>query len=219
MQIRQQTKHAYTWDRFSLDKLQERSYWVFDVEATGINTDTEHVTQIGAVEVVAGQLNEAWVFSSYVRSPKPIPEKIQALTGVRQQDSEKAPEFTAVFREFVARGDNHTLVTQCGYEFDYPILQAECERNGLAFPGSPRLDTKAVFAFLHPELDDIFSTDYLLNYYGIDAGGFKRHDALGDALIIGLIWCAELKEATRQGVDAISVTAPVAIRSFVLPPL
>ncbi len=219
MQLQPLTEQVYTWDEFSLSNLQNHSYWVFDVEATGIDSATEYVIQIGGVEVIAGKINRSSAFSGYVRSPKPIPEKIQALTGITQQDIEAAPPFTVVLPQFLAKCSRHALVTQCGYEFDYPILQAECKRSGLEFPESPRLDTKAVFAFLHPELDDIFSTDFLLRYYGIDASGFKRHDALGDALIIGLIWCAELKEAKERGIDAISVTAPIAIRRFVLPPL
>ncbi len=219
MQLRPQTEQTYTWAEFSLSTLWDRSYWVFDIEATGIDPATEQVTQIGGVEVIAGEINRSSLFSRHVRSQKPIPDKIQALTGITQQDIEAAPPFEVVFGQFLDHCRSHALVTQCGYEFDYPILDAECERNGVAFPDAPRLDTKAVFAFLHPELDDIFSTNFLLHYYGLDASKFKRHDALGDALIIGLIWCAELQEAKARGIDAISITAPLAIRRFVLPPL
>lgn len=219
MLIQSDTDHTYTWSNFSITDIHRQSYWVFDLEATGIDYAFERVIQVGGVAVEVGRAVEDSAFASFVCPDKPIPEKIQRLTGISQKDVDSAPTFSEVLALFLDSCRGRTLVTQCGYEFDYPLLDAECQRHSLPLPELLRLDTKAVFTYLHPDVDATFSTDYLVNYYGIDRGSLKRHDALGDALLIARVWCAELEEAKRIGVDAIRVTEPISIRRFVLPPL
>jgi DNA polymerase III epsilon subunit-like protein len=129
-----------------------------------------------------------------------------------------APDFVSVcegFRDFC--GDA-VLVTQCGYEFDFPLLDRECERVGMLPMPNVRLDTKAIFAVLHPDRSETFSTDFLCDYYGINRSVFKRHDALGDARLIAQIFRDELAEAQRMGVDALAVDC-IRIKRFVLTPL
>ena len=50
-----------------------------------------------------------------------------------------------------------------------------CFRNArvhsIAFPQVTILDTKALFALIHPDHDDIFNTNFLVHFYGIDATG------------------------------------------------
>ena len=210
---------AYSWGNFFLTDLHRRAYWVFDLEATGIDHGCERVIQVGGVAVEQGRVISGSAFASFVRPDRPIPDLIQRLTGVRQEDVDRAPAFPAVLRQFLGRCLGRTLVAQCGYEFDYPLLEAECQRHALSLPETPRIDTKAVFAYLHPEAEATFSTNYLADYYGIDRDEFKRHDALGDALLIAQVWCAELEEARRIGVETIHVAEPIRVRRFVLPPL
>ena len=219
MLIQPSVDHTYTWANFFLADIHRQPYWVFDLEATGIDYAFERVIQIGGVAAEGGRVVEDSAFASFVCPDKPIPEKIQWLTGISQEDVDSAPTFSEVLALFLASRQGRILVTQCGYEFDYPLLDAECQRHSLVLPDLLRLDTKAVFAYLHPDVDATFSTDYLVNYYGIDRSGLKRHDALGDALLIARIWCAELEEARRMGVDTITVVEPIRVRRFVLPPL
>jgi len=219
MLIQPSADHTYTWANFFLADIRRRFYWVFDLEATGIDYTSERVIQIGGVAVETGRVVEDSAFTSFVRPDKPLPEKVQRLTGISQEDIDSAPNFSEVLALFLDSCQGRILVTQCGHEFDYPLLDAECQRHSLVLPDLPRLDTKAVFAYLHPDVDATFSTDYLVNYYGIDRGGLKRHDALGDALLIARVWCAELEEARRMGVDTISVVEPIRVHRFVLPPL
>jgi DNA polymerase-3 subunit epsilon len=219
MQIEYTDDHNYLWSQFALDDFTHQSFWVFDVEATGIDFPSEQVTQLGGVSVSNGRIDAASTFNSFVRPNKPIPETIQRLTGITQQQVEAAPNFAEIFPRFLEKCHGHILVTQCGYEFDYPILQAECQRHGLTFPSLICLDTKAIFAYLHPELTSNFSTDFLVSFYEIDSGGLKRHDALGDALLIGLILCAEVEEAKNKGITAIRVDDVIKVKRFVLLPL
>lgn len=102
-------------------------------------------------------------------------------------------------------------ITQAGYEFDYPLLVYECGRHRVEFPKVCMLDTKALFAFLHPDRDEVFNTDFLTRYYKIDPMGLRRHDALGDALLIAKIFCAELAELSARGLTEIVVEEPLPI--------
>lgn len=217
MQVQYLDAHRYVWSDFTLEDIDQQSYWVFDLEATGIDTATEQVIQVGGVHFPDDPTEST--FASYVRPNKPIPQKIQALTGVTQKHTESAPTFAEMFPHFLEQCRGHVLVTQCGYEFDYPLLEAECLRHGLVFPEFVRLDTKAFFAFLHPELDQTFSTDFLAGHYTIETVESDRHDALGDASLISRILCAELAEAKTRGINTITVAEPITIRRFKLPPL
>lgn len=217
MRITFTTPESYELNSFSFEGLHGRDYVVFDLEATGPDADADSVTQIGAVRL-SGDGTEGAVFESLVRPWKPIPPKIERLTGITNDRVAAAPEFAAAFERFRVFCADAVLVTQCGYEFDFPLLDRKCDRAGLGRLPNERLDTKAIFALLHPERTETFSTDFLSDYYGINRADFKRHDALGDARLITRIFQTELDEAKTMGIDAL-VTDGMKIKRFVLPSL
>ncbi len=219
MRISNLDSDAFSWDDFHLGGLSGKQYVVFDLEATGPNWRTDSVTQIGAVRVRDSAPVDQESFSSLVRPWKPIPEKIEKLTGVTNALTDSAADFQTVYESFCDFCSDSVLVAQCGYEFDFPMLERECERAGASMISNPRLDTKALFAYLHRDFADVISTNFLSDYYRVDRAPFKRHDALGDALLISRILCAELEDAKNMGVDSVMVNDPIEIRRFVLPPL
>jgi len=203
---------------FQFSGLAGQSYVVFDLEATGPVAEDDSVTQIGTVRLADESFDEEMAFESLVRPWKPIPPKIEVLTGVTNERVRDAPGFGEAFGRFREFCGDAVLVTQCGYEYDFPLLDRECDRAGLERLGNVRLDTKVIFALLHSERTETFSTNFLSDYYGIDRSEFKRHDALGDARLIARIFRAELAEAKRLGIDALT-TDKMKIKRFVLPPL
>lgn len=50
------------------------------------------------------------------------------------------------------------------------------------------LDTKALFSYLHPEINEIIWTDFLINYYKINDTDISRHNALDDSIVISRIF-------------------------------
>jgi DNA polymerase-3 subunit epsilon len=111
------------------------------------------------------------------------------------------------------------LVTHAGYEFDMPLLRNECERNNLKFLNNVVLDTKALFTLLHPEVSEIIWTDYLIKYYEINDQDLKRHDALGDSILIGRIFRRLLQEFRYRETTDIDFTKPVIVKRFQTKPL
>ena len=209
----------YRIPSFSFGPLTGRRYVVFDFESTGPIYSEDSITQIGAVAVYDDGPCDEESFCSLVRPWKPIPAKIEELTGVTNELVASAPNFGAIFSEFEAFCGDSALVTQAGYEFDFPIADLECHRAGYPRLANPRLDTKAIFALLHPERSENFSTNFLSEYYGVHRKPFKRHDALGDALLISRFFHAQMEEARSHERVSLEATEPIRIRRFVLPPL
>jgi len=94
-----------------------RRYCVFDLEATGPDPDHDFITQIGAVIIENGAIQEHQTFETLVKPPKPIPEKIERLTGISNHELETARSFAEVFEEFREFCKGSVLVTQAGYEW------------------------------------------------------------------------------------------------------
>lgn len=94
-------------------------------------------------------------------------------------------------------------MTQAGYEYDIPLMIKECERNNLFMFEAKFIDTKALFTYLHPEVTEIISTNFLIEYYKIDDHDIKRHNALGDSILIGRIFKCLLDECVRRRIDNI----------------
>lgn len=208
---------CYELRDFRFDGLSGRKYVIFDLEATGPLAESNAITQIGAVALGETKADET-AFETLVQPWEAIPPKIEALTGISNDRVADAPGFARVWDDFRNFCGDAVLVTQCGYEFDFPLLDRECDRVGVRPLPNVRLDTKSIFAILHPERTETFSTDFLCDYYGINRSEFRRHDALGDARLITRIFRAELTEAQRSGVDALT-TDCIRIKRFLLPPL
>jgi DNA polymerase-3 subunit epsilon len=210
---------SYRLTEFEFRPISGRRYVVFDVEATGPDHETDCVTQIGAVAVYDDGPSDGESFNCLVRPQKQIPAKIEALTGVTNSLVASASSFATVWPSFLAFCGESALVTQCGYEFDFPLLDRECARSAVPPLVGPRVDTKALFALRHRGRFDTFSTNLLSEHYGVDRSLFRRHDALGDAKLIARIFHAMLRESQHLNECDWSLKEPICIKRFVLPPL
>jgi len=199
-----------------IDDFLNQRFCVFDFEATGINHDEEYITQIGAVIVENNAIKKT--FSTYVRAPKPIPAAIEQYTGIYNKDIENAPRISEIIDDFVEFIGDSILVTHAGYEFDLPLLKNECLRNDLPYIDNKVLDTKALFTYLHPEIEEIIWTDYLIKYYQVQDSDLKRHDALGDSILISRIFRKITEEYVERNIVDISLDA-VNVKRFQSKPL
>ncbi len=212
MQIIDIDKEFYQWSDFELFDIHRQSFWVFDLEATGLDFNVERVTQFGGVAIEQGVPQDSTSFCHLVKPNRVISDSVQEMTGITNNMVHYAPSFSEVFPSFVEQAGPRIWVTQAGYEFDCPILLQECQMHGIAFPQVTMLDTKALFTLLYPDHDDIFNTNFLVHFYGIDTRDLPRHDALGDACLIARIFQAQLIELQDRGLNEIVVNEPVSIR-------
>jgi DNA polymerase III alpha subunit (gram-positive type) len=198
-----------------IDRIHERQVCIFDLEGTGILVDKEFITQFGAIVYYDGKIIRS--FNSLVKSPKLIPEKVEQLTGISNESLADAPPFADVYRQFLDFCGSAVLVTQAGYEYDLPMIQKHCRIDNLSLFKNPVMDTKALFANIHPELSDVFSTDYLVRHYRIETNDIQRHDALGDCVLISRILDHILMEYKQRNILDLNIEEGITVKRFVIP--
>jgi len=210
----------YAVSELQVDNLMSHTYCVFDLEATGPDPEKDHITQIGAVRFSIGRhscLVSATSYMSYVRSPAPISPFIEQLTGVTNQHIANAPEWDNVYKEFLDFAEGTVLVTQAGYEYDWPLIQAECSRRKLNGLSMPILDTKVLYQYVYPEEKAVISTNLLMKRLGVDDTGLARHDALDDSRLIAKIFVQIIERYRERSINSLKVINPMTVKRFQLP--
>ena len=86
-----------------LNKYDERSInddsSVFDVETTGLSSKNDRLTEIGAVKVVKGAITEK--FSEFINPERPIPYRIEELTGINDSMVMEAGTVNEILPKFI----------------------------------------------------------------------------------------------------------------------
>ena len=154
-----------------------------DVETTGTVSTRDRITEIGIVRVEDGELVEEW--SSLVNPGCPIPEEIQALTGITNAMVRDAPSFADIRREVHERLDDHVFVAH-NARFDYGFVKNEFRRLEMKFTAdvlcTVRLSRKLYPHALGHSLDSVIERHGLQQAVEGDAQSRTgRHSALGDA--------------------------------------
>ena len=74
-------------------------YVVFDLETTGFSNRNDAITEIGAIKVENGEIVDE--FSQLINPERPIPEKIQKLTGITNEMVVDKPKISEVLPKFL----------------------------------------------------------------------------------------------------------------------
>lgn len=219
MNIDMISKTVYVISGLITESLQTQKFCVFDLEATGPNEKEDQIIQIGALLINwrTGEIEK--IFETMVKPSKPIPEAIERLIGITNEDIKDAPELPGIYSEFVDFCKGTVLVTQAGYEYDWPMLMNECRRSNLQMISNQIIDTKVLFTYLFPEITEIISTNFLINYLNIDDSDLKRHNALGDCYLIARIFNKLMKEIINRDINEINIQNPLTIKRVQLPKL
>lgn len=98
-----------------------------DCETTGTDPASDRVVEVA---VVRDGARRVWRVSSGV----PIPPEATAVHGIADADVAACPRFADVAHEVVGALAGCVVVTFNGRAFDLPLLRAECERAGFAWP-------------------------------------------------------------------------------------
>jgi len=122
----------------------ERVYVALDLETTGLSAARDAITEVGAVRIQHGRVTDR--FSTLVNPQRPIPLRIQQITGIRNEDVADAPVFAQVIPELLAFvGRDVTAVIAHNAAFDLGFLRAA----GVNFH-RPALDTFELAPILLP---------------------------------------------------------------------
>ncbi len=174
----------------------DTEFVAFDIETTGLNAQTDRMTEIGAVIFSGGEVKQ--VFNTFVDPERHIPPDITQLTGIRDSDVAGAPkekEAMEMFMDFI--GDRPIIAHNA--HFDVGFMSAASIRQGLKF--SPVfLDTLALSQALLPELKR-FKLDTVSNHLGLPQ--FNHHRASDDAMVVARIMEKFLPMLSRQGAKTV----------------
>ncbi|MEA4894268.1 MAG: PolC-type DNA polymerase III, partial [Oscillospiraceae bacterium] len=172
-------------------------YCAFDIETTGLNANTERMTEIGAVIMKDGEVISR--FQTFVNPGKPIPREITELTGITDRDVFDAPGEAEALRSFMSFSGGRTLVAH-NAEFDVGFMKATARRNGTVFDPT-FIDTLTLSQSLLPDLRR-HKLDIVSARLGLP--DFNHHRADDDALTCGRIMAKFVKMLEERGVTKLA---------------
>ena len=149
----------------------------FDVETTGLNAQTDRLTEIGAVVFSGGRVGET--FNTFVNPGMPIPKDIVELTGITDRDVFDAPGEAEAMRAFLDFVGDRPIIAH-NASFDRGFMAAACERSGIEF-APVVIDTLYISRCLLPELKR-HKLDTVSKHLGLPE--FNHHRASDDALVV-----------------------------------
>ena len=169
---------------------------VFDIETTGLSTQTCKLTEIGAVRIRGGEVLDR--FDTFVDPEMPIPPEITELTSITDEMVAGAPktkEALELFFDFIGdeEGKPKKLLIAHNANFDIGFIRYFSEQCGIPF-SSPYLDTLALSRYINPDLKN-HKLDTIANSYKL--GEFHHHRACDDAEMLAMIYfrmCDRLRE-------------------------
>lgn len=152
-----------------------------DFETTGLDAKDDRITEIGAVRFIDGKADGE--FCRLINPCKPIPQNIVVLTGITNEQIQKAPQFHEVADEFLAFVGSLPI---CGHQinFDYTFLNAELKRAGKEYFKNRQFDTAGLSRLLLDGLSG-YSLGHVAETLGVTLE--NAHRALSDAQASGEI--------------------------------
>jgi len=118
-------------------KEKDKSFVVFDLETTGLDSKTCEIIEIGAVKIEGGKIVST--FSTFVKPEKEIPQEITDLTTITNKMVEDSPAINYVLPDFYKYCHGASLVAH-NISFDYGFLANIATRMGYNFD-NPQFDT------------------------------------------------------------------------------
>ena len=170
------------------------SFVVFDTETTGLDTNNDIMTEIGAVYVENGKINEEKSFGTFVNPGRPIPAKVVELTGINDAMVADAPTPDEAIRRFKEFCGDNIVIAHNASSFDMLILHRAAERAGITF-NNPYIDTVPMAQALFPGLRN-YKLDTINKHLEIPP--FNHHRAVDDAMALARIFEKMLEDLDEK---------------------
>ncbi len=208
LQMRTVSDECYEVSSLRIERFSRLKFWVYDLEATGLDTDRERVTQIAGIPVQGGRILENRAFNQlvYPGDGVEIPKVVRELTGITLERVKDSPPVPSAWRACVeaAKGCDH-WVGQSIFEFDVPLLETELKRHGMDPTLPPMLDTVLLATVLLGEPERRWSTSALIQKFKVNTNGLRRHDALDDVKIVGRILLPMMEQLKEKHGDRLVI--------------
>jgi DNA polymerase-3 subunit epsilon/ATP-dependent DNA helicase DinG len=178
-----------------------RIYVALDLETTGLNPERDAITEIGVVKFRDEQVLDTW--SSLVNPQRPIPYRVQQLTGITQEEVDAAPSLSSVIGTLLSFVKDCPIVGH-SVSFDLGFLN----RQGI-FLSNQTIDTFELASILLPHVAR-YSLGKLAEALNIRFP--TRHRALEDALATKDLFLALVEQASKLDLSVIQEINRLATR-------
>lgn len=105
-------------------------FTVVDLETTGLDPKKDKIIEIGAIQVNNGKITGT--FHALVNPGRKLSDKVKELTGITDEELQKASPIEEVIKDFLQFADKECLL---GHHilFDYSFLKRAAVNSGLTF--------------------------------------------------------------------------------------
>lgn len=155
--------------------IENLKFCVFDLETTGGNHQNDKIIEIGIVRIENMKICEQK--GMLIKPEIRIPDFIQKLTSISQDDVKNAPVIEEVIDEVLAMMEDCILVAH-NTSFDIPFFNSVLKRLGRKELTNPALCTNLMTKYLIPNLMNS-NLNYMSKIFNIKHN--KAHRALDDA--------------------------------------
>lgn len=176
-------------------QIENVKFAIVDIETTGLFHQGHEITEIAVVHPSAE--GPQLVFHSFVKTTRAIPAAITGLTGIRNSDTDSAPEFKALIPDLQKALEGRIFVAH-NVNFDYQFLKAYFERYGISFKHK-RLCTYRLAKKVFPSLRS-YSLTLLCAQLGIDLS--QAHRAHTDAFAAAHLLSTLIEKDQHGSVNA-----------------
>lgn len=172
------------------DCLKGKTFVVFDLETTGLNStpvsgNMDAIIEIGAFKIIDGVICES--FSTFINPQRKLSEEIIALTGITEDMVKNAPTYEEVMPDFFKFCQGNILVGHNAANFDFKFVDYYCSRLGYMLE-------RKIMDTIPLTQEILFLSNYKLNtiadHFKIS---FNHHRAIDDALVTAKIFIELIK--------------------------
>ena len=188
-------KMIYGVEGYLVDDCLYDEYIVFDIETTGLNSNNDKITEIGACRIRNGKVTDE--FQSFVNPLIPIPREITELTGITDDMVRNAPVISEVLKDFIDFCGSYPTLVAHNAGFDCSFINAACKENNIIF-NYKQIDTVPLCRKAFPQLKKV-KLDIVAQHLGFSE--FNHHRAIDDAKMLSKIFCVlcEKNVVTTRG--------------------
>ncbi|MBR1744339.1 MAG: PolC-type DNA polymerase III, partial [Lachnospiraceae bacterium] len=170
------------------------NFVVFDLETTGIGAKSNEIIEIGAIKITDGTMTET--FSEFVNPKRPIPYRIQELTGIQDAMVQNADTIDVLLPKFLDFCEGCVMVAH-NADFDIGFLSQKAKERGIETDFTV-IDTVSVARALLPDLKR-YKLDTVAKKLGVSLE--NHHRAVDDATATAEIFLHMMDRLKDKGID------------------
>ncbi len=145
------------------DYIMNNKFVVFDLETTGLSTESDDVIEIGAVKMEGGKIVE--YYNTLVDPKRHIPDQASEVNHIYDEDVKNSPYIEDIFGFFAQYCKGYILVAHNGNGFDFKIIRRLADSFGYPL-NNVMVDSLTEARNVLPSLRR-HSLESLCNHYGI----------------------------------------------------